>query len=81
MILKVFNYIFSVIDLIPGDYLSTNMCFFIFTGQGLDKDILSGKIDIVFGSPESLLGEWRTELQQLTITTIVIDEFHLISTW
>ncbi|XP_061169985.1 bifunctional 3'-5' exonuclease/ATP-dependent helicase WRN-like [Saccostrea echinata] len=52
-----------------------------YKGQGLDKEILSGEVDIIFGSPESLLGEWRAELQQLNVTAIVIDEFHLISTW
>ncbi|XP_062584590.1 ATP-dependent DNA helicase RecQ-like [Saccostrea cucullata] len=47
----------------------------------LDKEILDGKIDVVYGSPESLLGEWREQLQHLDVSAIVIDEFHLISTW
>lgn len=55
--------------------------FFTFVGQGLERKFLSGKIDILFANPESLLGDWRTELQHLNVTVIVIDELHLILTW
>ncbi|KAK3086487.1 hypothetical protein FSP39_019095 [Pinctada imbricata] len=50
-------------------------------GQSQDKEnILSA--DIIFGSPEALLSsEWKDKLNDLNITVIVIDEFHLIATW
>ncbi|KAK3107552.1 hypothetical protein FSP39_017154, partial [Pinctada imbricata] len=55
--------------------------FILHVGQSQDKqNILSA--DIIFGSPEALLSsEWKDKLNDLNITVIVIDEFHLIATW
>ena len=49
----------------------------------MDKSILEGCIDIIYASPEALLGdpEWRGSIQKLPVTAIVVDEFHTISTW
>ncbi|XP_062582012.1 probable ATP-dependent DNA helicase RecS [Saccostrea cucullata] len=48
-----------------------------------DFAIRDGKVDFIFGSPETLVGnkEWRSSLQKLQVDTIVVDEFHTIATW
>uniref|UniRef100_A0A8W8NVH0 DEAD/DEAH-box helicase domain-containing protein n=1 Tax=Magallana gigas TaxID=29159 RepID=A0A8W8NVH0_MAGGI len=49
-----------------------------------DRNILDGRVDIVYGSPEALVGnpEWRESMRSsLEVSTIVIDEFHTIATW
>ena len=45
--------------------------------------ILKGEFDILFASPESLVGDskFRTKLQNYKVGMIVIDEFHTIATW
>ena len=45
--------------------------------------IEGGKIGIIYASPESLVGDshWRSTIQRLNVTTIVVDEFHTIATW
>lgn len=49
----------------------------------VDAKIKSGEIDLIFASPESLVGDayWRAQMQQLAVGIIVIDEFHTITTW
>lgn len=48
-----------------------------------DKKILNGEVDIIYGSPEALVGNplWRESLRHLKVSAIVIDEFHTIATW
>ncbi|XP_033752385.1 ATP-dependent DNA helicase Q1-like [Pecten maximus] len=48
-----------------------------------DSHIKDGKIDIIFASPETAVGDkaWREAIQQLQISLIVVDEFHTIATW
>lgn len=62
------------------------ICIFIeFVGSSSESDlnILKGRIDVIYGSPEAFVGdpEWRNSMQHLDVTTIVIDEFHTIATW
>ena len=55
------------------------------TGSSIESDekIKNGEIDIIFASPETLVGDplWRTQFQQLSVGVIGIDEFHTITTW
>ena len=55
------------------------------TGNSTESDekIKNGEVDIIFASPETLVGDpiWRTIFQQLAVGVIVIDEFHTITTW
>ena len=44
----------------------------------IDKMILNGEVDIIYGSPEALVGK---SLRHLKVSAIVIDEFHTIATW
>ncbi|CAG2226242.1 unnamed protein product [Mytilus edulis] len=48
-----------------------------------DDDILKGKFDYLFASPETLISDkkWRMTLQQMNVSLIVVDEFHTICTW
>ncbi|XP_076113624.1 ATP-dependent DNA helicase RecQ-like [Mytilus galloprovincialis] len=48
-----------------------------------DDDILKGKFDYLFASPETLISDkkWRMTLQQMNVSLIVEDEFHTICTW
>jgi superfamily II DNA helicase RecQ len=48
-----------------------------------DKQIQDGGIDLIYASPETLVGDpaWRASLTKLNVTAIVIDEFHTIATW
>ncbi|XP_063426214.1 bifunctional 3'-5' exonuclease/ATP-dependent helicase WRN-like [Mytilus trossulus] len=48
-----------------------------------DQQIRNGSIDVIFASPETLVGDpyWRSQLQQLPVGLIVLDEFHTITTW
>ncbi|XP_052105398.1 probable ATP-dependent DNA helicase RecS [Mytilus californianus] len=48
-----------------------------------DDRIKEGLIDVIFASPETLVGDpyWRTCLKKLNIKLIVIDEFHTIAIW
>jgi superfamily II DNA helicase RecQ len=56
-----------------------------FVGESavMDERIKQGDIDLIYASPEALVGdpEWRTAFQKLNITLIVVDEFHTIYTW
>ncbi|XP_048777465.1 probable ATP-dependent DNA helicase RecS [Ostrea edulis] len=56
-----------------------------FKGNSQEGDdmIRKGEIDIIFASPETLVGDpfWRSQLQELSVGVIVIDEFHTITTW
>ncbi|XP_062603504.1 ATP-dependent DNA helicase RecQ-like [Saccostrea cucullata] len=49
----------------------------------LDKRILDGDFDILFASPEALVGDQhiRLQLQKYKIGVIVVDEFHTIYEW
>ncbi|XP_046572457.1 ATP-dependent DNA helicase RecQ-like [Haliotis rubra] len=51
--------------------------------ESSDKLIQEGSVDIIYASPETLVGDplWRTALQKLKVDVIVIDEFHTIATW
>ena len=42
-----------------------------------------GKFDYLFASPEYLVGDkkFRATLKTFDVSTIVVDEFHTISTW
>lgn len=57
--------------------------FFSGNSQEGDDMIRKGEIDIIFASPETLVGDpfWRSQLQELSVGVIVIDEFHTITTW
>ncbi|XP_069109782.1 ATP-dependent DNA helicase RecQ-like [Argopecten irradians] len=48
-----------------------------------DDLIREGKIDIIFASPETLVGDrhWRNDLEKLNVCAIVVDEFHTILSW
>lgn len=48
----------------------------------MDEKIKRGDIDLIYASPETLVGEpeWRTAFQGLNVTLIVVDEFHTIYT-
>ncbi|XP_048739616.1 ATP-dependent DNA helicase RecQ-like [Ostrea edulis] len=48
-----------------------------------DRQILSGEIDVIYASPESLISNavWREDMKKLNVQNIVIDEFHTIATW
>ncbi|XP_062596171.1 ATP-dependent DNA helicase Q1-like [Saccostrea cucullata] len=56
-----------------------------FKGKDKETDDLkeAGKIDIIYASPESLVGDsrWRQTLQKLHVTAVVVDEFHTVATW
>lgn len=63
-----------------------NLLKYLFIGSSDedDRNILDGRVDIVYGSPEALVGnpEWRESMRSsLEVSTIVIDEFHTIATW
>ena len=56
----------------------------LFTGdEEAERVISSGDFDYLFASPESLVGDkdFRQVLQKFNVSTVVIDEFHTISTW
>ena len=48
-----------------------------------DKKKLNGEVDIIYGSPEALIGDplWRESLGHLKVSAIVIDKFHTKTTW
>lgn len=48
-----------------------------------DIEIKEGKVDIIYASLETLVGdpEWRASIQNLPMSVLVIDEFHTIATW
>ncbi|XP_063400160.1 probable ATP-dependent DNA helicase RecQ [Mytilus trossulus] len=47
-----------------------------------DDDILKGKFDYLFASPETLISDkkWRMTLQRMNVSLIVEDDFHTICT-
>lgn len=48
-----------------------------------DISITNGEVDLIYGSPEVLVGNvqrWEI-LQKLDVGLIVIDEFHTTATW
>ena len=55
------------------------------SGESPESDILckEGKFDYLFGSPEHLVGDasWRNIIKDFTVSTIVVDEFHTITSW
>lgn len=57
------------------------------TSESTDKEIKAGKFNIVFGSPEVLVGQkkWRLELQEGVfrdrVVAIVADEVHTVVQW
>lgn len=63
------------------------MCIIICSNSGsdanTDQKIIEGDIDIIFASPESLVGDvqFRDKIQDLNVSLIVIDEFHTVMTW
>ena len=54
----------------------------IFSGSLFDTDeeIKNGAIDIIYASPETLVGDqdWRSSIKNLNVKVIVVDEFHTI---
>ena len=56
-----------------------------FSGSSFDTDeeIKNGAIDIIYASPETLVGDqdWRSSIKNLNVKVIVVDEFHTIATW
>ncbi|XP_062608008.1 ATP-dependent DNA helicase RecQ-like [Saccostrea cucullata] len=48
-----------------------------------DSAISNGDVDLIYGSPELLVGnvQRREIIQKLDVSLIVIDEFHTIATW
>lgn len=48
-----------------------------------DIEIKEGKVDIIYASPETVVGdaEWRASIQKLLVSVLVIDVFHTIATW
>ena len=55
----------------------------LFLGGESDEVIRDGGADIIFASPEMVLGSktWREELQNFDVKVIVVDEFHTVATW
>jgi superfamily II DNA helicase RecQ len=55
----------------------------IFLGGESDDVIRDGGVDIIFASPEMILGSktWREEMQNFDVKVIVVDEFHTVATW
>jgi superfamily II DNA helicase RecQ len=53
------------------------------TDKETDELIEAGKVDIIYASPESLVGDsqWRSTIQRLNVIAIVVDEFHTVVTW
>lgn len=49
----------------------------------MDNKIKDGEVDLIYASPETLVGDpvWRSLIQKLNVTLIVVDEFHTIATW
>jgi replicative superfamily II helicase len=47
-----------------------------------DEEIKNGAIDIIYASPETLVGDqdWRSSIKNLNVKVIVVDEFHTIAT-
>jgi superfamily II DNA helicase RecQ len=54
------------------------MLFQLFNG-----DLKEGEVDIIYESPETLVGdsEWRISIRELLVYVLLIDEFHTIGTW
>lgn len=52
-------------------------------GGEADEVIRNGEADIIFGSPEMIIGSkhWREELEKFNVKLIVVDEFHTVATW
>lgn len=57
--------------------------YFIGRSPEADISITNGEVDLIYGSPEVLVGnvQRREILQKLDVGLIVIDEFHTIATW
>ena len=65
-------------------YLDVNIFFYIkCKDKKTDKLIKGGDVDIIYASPESLVGDShrRSTIHRLNVTAIVVDEFHTIATW
>jgi len=47
-----------------------------------DEEIKNGAIDIIYASPETLVGDqdWRSSIKNLNVKVIVVDEVHTIAT-
>lgn len=56
--------------------------YFIGRSPEADISITNGEVDLIYGSPEVLVGnvQRREILQKLDVGLIVIDEFHTIAT-
>lgn len=53
-------------------------------GGSQDNELIqSGDFDYLFASPEYFVGDktFRAKIQTFDVSTIVVDEFHTISTW
>lgn len=57
--------------------------YFSGASKEVDEMIAKGDVDIVFASPEALVGDkdWRSIIQEFAVSLIVIDEFHTVATW
>lgn len=56
----------------------------VYKGGSQDNELIqSGDFDYLFASPEYLVGDktFRAKIQTFDVSTIVVDEFHTISTW
>ena len=59
----------------------------IFSGSSFDtvtdEEIKNGAIDIIYASPETLVGDqdWRSSIKNFNVKVIVVDEFHTVATW
>lgn len=56
----------------------------LFLGGSQDNELMQrGEFDYLFASPEHLVGDktFRTTIQALDVSTLVVDEVHTISTW
>ncbi|XP_053388901.1 bifunctional 3'-5' exonuclease/ATP-dependent helicase WRN-like [Mercenaria mercenaria] len=56
-----------------------------YLGESEESDLLikEGKFDYLFGSPEHLVGDdsWRNVIKTFNVSTIVVGEFHTITSW
>ena len=49
----------------------------------IDEKAKKGDFDILFASPETLVGdeEWRDAIKEIDVSLIVVDEFHTVTEW
>ncbi|XP_021372830.1 uncharacterized protein LOC110462914 [Mizuhopecten yessoensis] len=52
-----------------------------YAGSRTNEAIRDGSIDLIFASPETLVGDRHWREQELDVSLIVVVEFHTIATW